>query len=206
MDWRTVDVRTLAGTADCVTRATGAVLRSALEAVMEELPEPGGVICDFSRVGILDYSCADEGLVRIVSRILGHEYGERYLVLANGTPTHLENVTVALERKELPCLTLQLPGGPEVGKGKRSVWRTTGILHPSLAEVHEMILRDGTLTAKTLAARLKIEINTASTRLINLHKKHLIARDETALKEGGREYVYASLARTLETEILTAKS
>ncbi|MBI3099900.1 MAG: hypothetical protein HYY93_16940 [Planctomycetes bacterium] len=196
MDWRTCDVRTLAGTGDCVTRATGAILRDALERALEEIPEPGGILCDFVRVGVLDFSCADEGIARPVSRLASGEYGERHLILANATPTHLENLAVALERKVLACPTVLLPGAIAVGvRVKKPVWGMTGVLHPSLAEVYEMIQKDGTLTAKTLAGRLGIELNTASTRLINLHKRRLIARDESALKEGGREFVYVSLAR-----------
>lgn len=197
MDWRTCDVRTLAGTGDCVTRATGALLREALEAALAEVPEPGGVVCDFARVGVLDFSCADEGIARPVSRLASSEYGERYIIMANSTPTHLENLAVALERKVLACPTVLLPGFVAGGtKVKKPVWGLTGVLHPSLAEVYAMIQKDGTLTAKSLAGRLKIELNTASTRLINLHKRRLIARDESALKEGGREFVYVSLART----------
>lgn len=205
MDWRPCDVRTLAGTADCVTRATGALLREALETALAEVPEPGGVLCDFARVGVLDFSCADEGIARPVSRLASGEYGERYMIMANATPTHLENLAVALERKVLACPTVLLPGFTAGGvKVKKPVWGMAGVLHPSLAEVYAMIQKDGTLTAKSLAGRLKIELNTASTRLINLHKRRLIARDESALKEGGREFVYVSLARAWAPSAVTS--
>jgi predicted transcriptional regulator len=49
------------------------------------------------------------------------------------------------------------------------------------------------LSARDLSSLLKIELNTSSTRLINLHRQRLVTRRERTIAEGGREFVYAGL-------------
>jgi predicted transcriptional regulator len=45
---------------------------------------------------------------------------------------------------------------------------------------------------------LGIELNNASTRLINLHRQRLVTRRERVMAEGGREFVYAGLKEETE--------
>lgn len=191
------------GTArDLVTRATGECVRGVLE---KQVTGPGDVsvfLLDFSKIGIIDYSCADEVIAKLVSRLVAGEYGERYLVLMGLNETQKENVAVALERKDLAAMAIvsdaaaqSLPphkgrGGVRVPQGK---WELIGSLNPYLTQTLGIVTERGKISAKELGEMLKLEINASSTRLINLHKKHLVVRADEPLKEGGRQFVYQSL-------------
>src|ERR687891_2603784 len=87
-----------------VTRETGRMMRESIEARLEREPEGTVVALDFSHVGIIDFSCADEVIGKLMARLQGLEYGDKYVILHGLTPTHEENIAVALERKKLAVL------------------------------------------------------------------------------------------------------
>ena len=51
-----------------VTRPTGVAVRQAIEAALAELPEPNVTVIDFAHVKMLDFSCADE----VVGKLLDY--------------------------------------------------------------------------------------------------------------------------------------
>ena len=55
---------------DLVTRPTGQAVRERIERDLEATPEGLVIGLDFSRVGVIDYSCADEIAAKLVSRLL----------------------------------------------------------------------------------------------------------------------------------------
>jgi len=92
-----------------VTRETGKAVRSFIAGELGALA-PGSVMTlDFSGVGIIDFSCADEFLAKLVTRLIAGEYGDAYLRLAGLGESQRENIHVALERKRLPARLLS-PG------------------------------------------------------------------------------------------------
>ncbi|MBW1614303.1 MAG: DUF4325 domain-containing protein, partial [Deltaproteobacteria bacterium] len=57
------------GSSDLVTRPSGQVVRNRIEADIGK-EENGSVIAlDFSKIGIIDYSCADEIVAKLISRL-----------------------------------------------------------------------------------------------------------------------------------------
>jgi hypothetical protein len=110
------------GTGHLVTRETGRFIRESIEARLEREPDGTVVALDFSHVGIIDFSCADEVISKLVARLQALEYGDKYIVLNGLTSTHEENIAVALERKKLAVL---------VGRPDGS-WRLLGSLNPYL--------------------------------------------------------------------------
>ena len=62
------------------------------------------VALDFSKIGVIDYSCADEIVAKLISRLIGEEYGDRYIVLSGINENQKENIEVALERKDLAVI------------------------------------------------------------------------------------------------------
>jgi len=63
--------------------------------------EDGAIVAlDFSGIGVIDYSCADEIVAKLVSRLTGGEYGNRYIVLTGLNGNQKENIEVARERKD----------------------------------------------------------------------------------------------------------
>ena len=69
------------GSSNLVTRETGRFIREAIEARLEREPEGTVVAMDFSHVGIVDFSCADEIISKLVARLQSLEYGDKYVVL-----------------------------------------------------------------------------------------------------------------------------
>ncbi|MBI2372116.1 MAG: hypothetical protein HYV08_18110 [Deltaproteobacteria bacterium] len=173
------------GSDDLVTRPTGARLRERIEEALADGGGPELVVLDFGDVGIIDYSCADEIVAKLASRLAAGEYGSKYVALAGLNRHQEENIEVALERKKLALLYL---GGPEG-------WKLLGTLNAYLRETLHLVMGQEQLTARALAERLRLELNTASTRLINLHKLRLVARREEPVSNGGRQFVYRSLLK-----------
>jgi len=167
------------GSNDLVTRPSGQVIRDRIERDIEQ-EENGTVIAlDFSGIGIIDYSCADEIVAKLISRLLSGEYGNKYLLLTGLTENQKENIEVALERKGLAVIV-------DKGEGGKAL---LGSLHNYLNETLRMIIKRGKLTAKEFSEVMNLEANTSGTRLLNLHKKRLVKRTDE-IREGGRVWVY----------------
>ena len=170
------------GSSDLVTRASGQVIRERIEKDLTKEKDSEVIAIDFSKIGIIDYSCADEIVAKLISRLLSGEYGDRYIVLTGLNDNQKENIEVALERKELAALA-------EMEKGKRII---LGILNNYLKETLNFILKKGKITASDLCNALKLPANTGGTRLLNLHKKRLVKRIGE-IRDGGRVWVYERL-------------
>jgi hypothetical protein len=170
-------------TSNLVTRETGRDIRESIEARLEREPEGTVVALDFSHVGIIDFSCADEVISKLVARLQGLEYGDKYVVLHGLTPTHEENIAVALERKKLAVLTSRPDGS----------WRLLGSLNPYLNEALQFVMNQKEITARDLADETQVEISLASTKLLNLFKARLVQRSSDRLPDGGRQFIYRSL-------------
>jgi hypothetical protein len=170
-------------TSNLVTRETGRSIRESIEARLEREPEGTVVALDFSHVGIIDFSCADEVISKLVARLQGLEYGDKYIVLHGLTPTHEENIAVALERKKLAILVSRADGS----------WRLLGSLNPYLNEALQFVMNQTEITARDLADETQVEISLASTKLLNLFKARLVQRSSERLPDGGRQFIYRSL-------------
>lgn len=167
------------GSRDLVTRNSGQVMRERIERDIIKEDEGTVVGLDFSRIGIVDYSCADEIIAKLVSRLLSGEYGDKYIVLTGLNENQKENLEVALERKGLAVM----------GRMKDGESVLLGSLNNYLKETLHFILTRGKITAKELSDSLKLEANTSGTRLLNLHKKRLVRRMDE-MRNGGRVWVY----------------
>ena len=173
----------LNGSSNLVTRETGAVIRERLEGELIAEADPRVAFLDFSGVGVIDYSCADEVIAKLISRLLIGEYGDKFIVLEGLSSNQMENVAVALERKKLAVLYLPDGGG----------WQVIGFLNNYLRKTLVSVMERGSITLRELAQEGGIGLNTGGTRLLNLYKKRLIWRSEEVSKEGGRQFVYKSL-------------
>jgi hypothetical protein len=175
------------GKKEMAGRSRGARLRETIEKILREGDEPCLVI-DFSGMGSIDFSWADEVVAKMVSRLWGDEYGEKYLVLKGLNPSQEENIGVALERKKLAVLTTG-PGG----------WRIIGSLNNYLVQTLNQVMNTRQLTLRELSEKEKIGMNTSGTRLLNLYRKRLVLRIEGVndlnrdATHRGRQYVYQSL-------------
>ena len=120
--------------------------------------------------------------VKLISRLLSGEYGDKYVILTGLNENQKENIEVALERKELAVMA-------EMRYGDKIL---IGILNNYLKETLNMILEKGKITARELSEFLNLEANTSGTRLLNLYKKRLVKRID-GTNEGGRVWVYENI-------------
>lgn len=164
---------------DLVTRQSGQNIRNRIERDIEKEKDGEVIALDFSNIGIIDYSCADEIIAKLISRLLGGEYGEKYIILTGLNENQKENIEVALERKEL-AVPARMEDGRQI---------LIGSLNNYLRETLDFIMKKGKITAKDLSDALKLGMNTSGTRLLNLHKKKLVKRIEET-RNGGRILVY----------------
>ena len=91
---------------DLVTRPTGRAVRGGIE---EELADPTAeqaAVIDFSMVRLLDYSCADE----IVGKLLLQHGAARYFILQGVTASHCEAIEPVLQRHRLFALARDREG------------------------------------------------------------------------------------------------
>src|SRR3989344_3901194 len=152
------------GSNDLVTRPTGQILRERIERDIGKEDDGAVIALDFSKIGIVDYSCADEIVAKVISRLLSGEYGDRYIVLSGLSENQRENIEVALERKELAVMAEM--------RDKEKV--LIGSLNKYLSDTLELILKKGNITAKELSEEMKLEPNASGMRLLNLYKKRLL--------------------------------
>lgn len=176
------------GSKEMTGRIRGVRIREAIEKFLGG--EGGGqkVILDFSGIGSIDYSWADEVIAKIISRLWSGEYGEKFILLKGLSPSQAENISVALERKRLAVLTIDPEG-----------WRVIGSLNNYLVRTLNQVMKKRKLTLRELSDEEGIGMNTSGTRLLNLYKKRLVVRVEKTTQRGKevshrvRPYVYQSL-------------
>ncbi len=175
------------GTKEMTGRSRGVRIRHAIEKILGTEKGSLRIVLDFSGMGSIDFSWADEVVAKIISRLWSGEYGEKFLVLKNLNPSQAENIGVALERKKLAVLTTGSEG-----------WRIIGSLNNYLIHTLNRVMKKRQLTLRELSEEEGIEMNTSGTRLLNLYKKRLVVRSEggmTGKEEShrGRQYIYQSL-------------
>jgi GDP-D-mannose dehydratase len=170
------------GSSDLVTRPSGQVVRERIERDIVKEKDGEIIALDFSKVAIIDYSCADEIVAKLVSRLLSGEYGDKYIILTGLNENQKENIEVALERKELAVIA-------NMRDGKQVL---LGSLNNYLKETLNLIVKKSKITASELSKTMKLEANTSGTRLLNLHKKRLVKRID-ANRNGGRVWIYEKI-------------
>lgn len=124
---------------DLVTRGTGAAVRTRIRRRIEEDPAPMARL-DFAAVGLVDFSCADE----VVAKLLREVEAGRYVILCGLDDAQAEAIDHVLERQDLAVVAICREGGPVV------LGRTT----PEQLTVFRAILVAGPGDAARLAAHL----------------------------------------------------
>ena len=121
-------------------------------------------------------------MAKLVSRLLGGEYGDKYITLIGLDENQKENIEVALERKDIAIMA-------ELKDGKKML---LGSLNNYLKETLQLILKKEKITAKELSEVMKLAANTSGTRLLNLYKKRLVKRIDE-MRDGGKVWVYEKI-------------
>jgi hypothetical protein len=151
-----------------------------LEAALLTVPFGQALTLDFTGVSLMDTSFADETVVELAVRLRAGDYGDRFLVLRQPSAATIDNLegTVARRASKVTILISTANGMHFIGH-----------VQPNLVEAWNMVVREGSLTARSLADQLELAINTASMRLIKLYKSRLLSRYEE-ITQGGRQHIY----------------
>lgn len=98
-----------------VTRPTGRAVRYAIESQLSDAGEPALSLIDLSQVSLLDFSCADEVVAKLLLRYLPDDRpGEAFFVFGGVGHAHRGAIEVALERQSLAAVAQADHGGFEL--------------------------------------------------------------------------------------------
>jgi hypothetical protein len=160
-----------------VTRPTGAAVRTQIEALLADSRERSLTVIDFSHVGMIDFSCADEVIAKLLLRYASAERSEReaYFLFRGVTDDHWDAIETVLERHRL-ALVLETDDGARVvgtvDDGERAVWE----------KVYEL----GRTGPADLASALGAQESDCVVLLDTLHRRRLVMRtDDGYIAVGG---------------------
>lgn len=93
-----------------VTRPTGRAVRMAIESQLSELGERSLSLIDLSEVTVLDFSCADEVVAKLLQRYAGEAAPQAHFVFRGVLDQHRDQVEVVLVRQGLAAVAETAPG------------------------------------------------------------------------------------------------
>ena len=111
-----------------VTRPTGQAVRLAIENVLAEAVGPISLsIIDLSQVTVIDFSCADEVVAKLLLRFLGEERpSEAFFIFRGLKELHRDPIEVVLERHALAAVAETESGAFELlgstSRAEEKVW------------------------------------------------------------------------------------
>jgi hypothetical protein len=160
---------------DLVTRPTGAAVRTGIEQQLADAQERTLTVIDFTHVGLLDFSCADE----IVAKLLvsycepAGERGTRlipprdcYFLFKGVNDSHLDAIDAVLQRRGLALVAQTDDGLPQligtVDDRERRTW--------------EAVTRLGRAQPADIATEVGVEEPQAELLLNGLSRRRLIMR------------------------------
>jgi hypothetical protein len=150
-----------------VTRPTGQALRLGIETQITELGALCLTVLDFSEVAVLDYSCADEIVAKLIKRYQREDRPAEAYFLARGIEDrHRETIEAVLGRQGL-AITAELADGSVVLLGdassaERAAWGILEVL--------------GRAAPGEVAARTGVEESESARALESLARRRVVAR------------------------------
>ena len=151
------------GYGDLVTRRTGQAVRDGIEPLLADHPPGDLAVVDFGTVRLLDYSCADE----IVGKLLLRHGHAQYFVLMGLHDHHLEAIEPVLERHGLAV----------VAEDRTGQVRLLGRVPDHASRVFALLVELGEARVDIVAARLSLSGDTARTTLDELARRRLVRPD-----------------------------
>jgi len=110
-----------------VTRPTGAAVRNEIERLVGEMRERSLTIIDFSHVSMIDFSCADEVVAKLLLRYCAdHPPHDAYFLFRGLTDDHWDAIEAVLERHGLALMIEKEDGVHVVGvlpDDERRAWQ-----------------------------------------------------------------------------------
>ena len=153
-----------------VTRPTGRAIRTGVESQIAEL-EGGGQAClsilDFSQVRVLDYSCADEIVAKLLLRFSGDDRpADAFFVVRGIDEHHEEAIEAVLERHSLLL----------VAQDEAGAVKLLGEPDPVHRAVWDSLVRRGRAFAREVAADTGLATEAVEATLAGLVAQRVAAR------------------------------
>lgn len=156
------------GYSDLVTRQTGAVVRHVIERQLAGLADGTVAFLDFTHVGVLDRSCADEFVAKLMLPLTAdHPSRDGYVVFHGISEEHLETIEAVLENHGL-ALVVQFPDA-----GARLV----GAVSEQERRCWEYVMRHGATPASVLADASGLACDACEAMLEGLARRRLLRRE-----------------------------
>ena len=127
--------------ADLVTRSTGAAVRRCIEAELARLGDGDVATLDFTHIGMMDYSCADEVVAKLLLDLAHGGARSASLVFHGITDAHLEAIEDVLHHHGL-ALVVHFADGAA---------RLVGAVTPDERELWELVHARGGCALADLA-------------------------------------------------------
>ena len=149
-----------------VTRPTGAAVRNQIERLLSDAHDRTLTVIDFSQVSMIDFSCADEVIAKLLLRYeADNPPREAYFLFRGVTEEHWEAIEAVLERRGL-ALVLERADGIHV----------VGTLSAEERRVWEMAQRIGRAATLELAEALGDAATEVQRALDALRRRRLVMR------------------------------
>lgn len=161
---------------DLVTRRTGLAVRTLIERQLAGLADGSVAFLDFSRIGVLDCSCADEFVAKLMIPLTAeHPSRDGYVVLHGVSDGHVDSIEQVLLAHGL-ALVVQFPDGHAhlvgaVTEVERRLW--------------EIVMLSGRVEVNGLAAKTGIAPEEALLLLDSLARRRLVRRDDDCYRPLG---------------------
>ena len=155
-----------------VTRPTGAAVRCEIEQELDRIGDRALTVIDFSHVGLLDFSCADEIVAKLLLQYVSIDAPRRevYFVFRGISESHLEAIEAVLERHKLALVTQRADGES----------RLIGIIGLEERRAWEIISQLGTGVGADVADATGLSQRDADQMLDTLWRRRLLIRYDNA--------------------------
>lgn len=154
-----------------VTRPTGAAVRREIEGVLVGLDSPSLTVIDFSHVGLLDFSCADEVVGKLVDGVRRQVIVTDAYVLVRGVrDDHLEAIETVMQRYDMAVIV----------EGEDGTWRVVGPIEDDMRRALDVVQSQGRAEPSELALALDAEMAVVTDALDKLVERRLVMRDDDA--------------------------
>lgn len=149
---------------DLVTRSTGRAVRTSIQQRLNAFPGSLALI-DFSEVGLVDFSCADE----VIAKLLLEPVSNTTIVLQGLREEQLEAIEHVLEHHDLAALVHDAASG---------VARMVGRVSPDLRTAFFTLQRSGPASVEILANQTGWAMDRAEAALLSLVRLRLALNGE----------------------------
>jgi len=156
---------------DLVTRRTGAAVRTVIEHQLSGLADGTVAFLDFSRIGVLDRSCADEFVAKLMLPLTNdHPSRDGYVVFHGVNEMHLEIIEAVLHVHGL-ALVVQFPDGAA---------HLVGAVTDLERRLWDLVMRGGCCGVEMLAEAAGLTPEQARLALDGLARRRLLRREQDA--------------------------